>query len=69
VAVVTLHRVTWQLGNATGSGPWHSSASLRSLNRVVGELNRRYGRGTHRIESRDVRDAELLIEAAVLGAT
>lgn len=61
---MTLHRITWHLGDTTGSGQWHGAEDLRTLNREAGELNRRYGRGTHRIESRDVRDAELLIEAA-----
>jgi len=66
---VTLHRVIHQTPVNPTQGPWHSSASLRSLNRVVGELNRRYGPGTHRIESRDVSDAQAIVDVAQVGAT
>jgi len=43
-------RISWTIDNASGHGDWFSNDNQECLQAWVDEMNRKYGRGTHKIE-------------------
>lgn len=45
-------RIAWKIGRASGNGFWHGPLQRAYLESMLEGLNKKYGLGTHWIETR-----------------